>query len=79
MCSVCARLLFMNTAGELYYITATLPFSDHVSDKFGVDHSQIKTAIRTKLNNEDKLLKKRLGLGKVEHKAVTDETFGHDF
>ncbi|KAK2915145.1 hypothetical protein Q8A73_005739 [Channa argus] len=35
---------------------------DHVSVKFGVDSSQIKTAIRTKLNNEDKLLKKRLGL-----------------
>ncbi|KAM9361297.1 uncharacterized protein ABDE67_022347 [Symphorus nematophorus] len=33
---------------------------DHVGVKFGVDSSQIKTAIRTKLNNEDKLLKKRL-------------------
>ncbi|XP_011612233.1 uncharacterized protein isoform X1 [Takifugu rubripes] len=51
---------------------------DHVSGKFGVDHSQIKTAIRTKLNNEDKLLKKRLGLGKVEHKSVTDESFSQD-
>lgn len=43
---------------------------DHISVKFGVDHSQIKTAIRTKLNNEDKLLKKRLGLGKAESKAI---------
>ncbi|XP_077385489.1 uncharacterized protein LOC144023665 isoform X2 [Festucalex cinctus] len=42
---------------------------DHVAAKFGVDNSQIKTAIRTKLNNEDKLLKKRLGLVKVEHAA----------
>lgn len=73
------RWFFLNTAGESYWITATLPLSDHVSSKFGVDHSQIKTAIRTKLNNEDKLLKKRLGLGKVEHKSVTDESFGHDF
>lgn len=39
---------------------------EHVSVKFGVDHSQIKTAIRTKLNNEDKLLKKRLGLTGVK-------------
>ncbi|XP_019751330.1 uncharacterized protein LOC109531468 isoform X2 [Hippocampus comes] len=42
---------------------------EHVAVKFGVDRSQIKTAIRTKLNNEDKLLKKRMGLVKVEHKA----------
>ncbi|XP_077430358.1 uncharacterized protein LOC144057023 isoform X2 [Vanacampus margaritifer] len=42
---------------------------DHVGAKFGVDNSQIKTAIRTKLNNEDKLLKKRLGLVKAEHAA----------
>ncbi|XP_061543524.1 uncharacterized protein LOC133408533 isoform X1 [Phycodurus eques] len=42
---------------------------DHVAVKFGVDSSQIKTAIRTKLNNEDKLLKKRMGLVKVENKA----------
>nr|XP_057937648.1 uncharacterized protein LOC131135583 [Doryrhamphus excisus]XP_057937656.1 uncharacterized protein LOC131135583 [Doryrhamphus excisus] len=45
---------------------------DHVALKFGVDSSQIKTAIRTKLNNEDKLLKKRLGLVKGEHKASVD-------
>lgn len=51
---------------------------DHVAVKFGVDHSQIKTAIRTKLNNEDKLLKKRLGLGKAESKAVTDQSFCPD-
>ncbi|XP_061779583.1 uncharacterized protein [Nerophis lumbriciformis] len=44
---------------------------DHVAGKFAVDSSQIKTAIRTKLNNEDKLLKKRLGLVK-EHKAGID-------
>ncbi|XP_039653126.1 uncharacterized protein LOC120557154 isoform X2 [Perca fluviatilis] len=43
---------------------------DHVALKFGVDSSQIKTAIRTKLNNEDKLLKKRLGMGKAENKAI---------
>nr|XP_046239461.1 uncharacterized protein LOC124056262 [Scatophagus argus]XP_046239462.1 uncharacterized protein LOC124056262 [Scatophagus argus] len=51
---------------------------DHVAVKFGVDRSQIKTAIRTKLNNEDKLLKKRLGLGKVENKAVNDQSFCQD-
>lgn len=34
---------------------------EHVRIKFGVDHSVIRTAIRTKLNNEDKLFKKRLG------------------
>lgn len=51
---------------------------DHVSVKFGVDSSQIKTAIRTKLNNEDKLLKKRLGLGKAENKAITDQSFCQD-
>lgn len=51
---------------------------DHVAGKFGVDRSQIKTAIRTKLNNEDKLLKKRLGLGKAENKAVTDQSFCQD-
>ncbi|CAJ1050621.1 uncharacterized protein LOC121503738 isoform X2 [Xyrichtys novacula] len=51
---------------------------DHVAVKFGVDGSQIKTAIRTKLNNEDKLLKKRLGLGKVEHKAVNDQSLCQD-
>lgn len=42
------------------------PPSDHVADKFGVEPSQIKTAIRTKLNNEDKLLKKRMGFVKTE-------------
>ncbi|XP_041634223.1 uncharacterized protein LOC121503738 isoform X2 [Cheilinus undulatus] len=51
---------------------------DHVAAKFGVDGSQIKTAIRTKLNNEDKLLKKRLGLNKAEHKAVIDQSFRQD-
>ncbi|XP_060898971.1 uncharacterized protein LOC132978008 [Labrus mixtus] len=51
---------------------------DHVTVKFGVDSSQIKTAIRTKLNNEDKLLKKRLGLGKAEHKAVFDQSLCQD-
>ncbi|XP_046881406.1 uncharacterized protein LOC124471101 [Hypomesus transpacificus] len=34
---------------------------EHVRIKFGVDYSVIRTAIRTKLNNEDKLFKKRLG------------------
>ncbi|GAA6221931.1 uncharacterized protein LOC108889887 [Lates japonicus] len=51
---------------------------DHVAVKFGVDSSQIKTAIRTKLNNEDKLLKKRLGLGKAENKATIDQSFCQD-
>ncbi|KAG7494988.1 hypothetical protein JOB18_041545 [Solea senegalensis] len=50
---------------------------DHVADKFGVDCSQIKTAIRTKLNNEDKLLKKRMGLVKTENKAIIDQSFCH--
>nr|XP_020453611.1 uncharacterized protein LOC109958955 isoform X2 [Monopterus albus] len=50
---------------------------DHVAVKFNVDSSQIKTAIRTKLNNEDKLLKKRLGLGKAENKAA-DQSFCQD-
>lgn len=54
------------------------PLPDHVSAKFGVDSSQIKTAIRTKLNNEDKLLKKRLGLGKAENKAIIDQSFCQD-
>ncbi|GLD64584.1 uncharacterized protein AKAME5_001612300 [Lates japonicus] len=44
---------------------------DHVAVKFGVDSSQIKTAIRTKLNNEDKLLKKRLGLANFQNVRVT--------
>ncbi|XP_036957432.1 uncharacterized protein LOC119021320 [Acanthopagrus latus] len=51
---------------------------DHVAAKFGVDRSQIKTAIRTKLNNEDKLLKKRLGFGKAESKAVVEPSFCQD-
>ncbi|KAE8298468.1 Protein insensitive [Larimichthys crocea] len=51
---------------------------DHVAVKFGVDSSQIKTAIRTKLNNEDKLLKKRLGVGKAENKPMTDHSFCQD-
>lgn len=51
---------------------------DHVADKFGVESSQIKTAIRTKLNNEDKLLKKRLGLGKTENRAIANQTFYQD-
>ncbi|XP_010879382.1 uncharacterized protein LOC105016914 [Esox lucius] len=33
---------------------------DHVRIKFGVDYSAIRAAIRIKLNNEDKMLKKRL-------------------
>ncbi|KAK5872569.1 hypothetical protein PBY51_013254 [Eleginops maclovinus] len=51
---------------------------EHVALKFGVDSSQIKTAIRTKLNNEDKLLKKRLGIGKAENKSFIDPSFCHD-
>ncbi|XP_034022257.1 uncharacterized protein LOC117506770 isoform X2 [Thalassophryne amazonica] len=51
---------------------------DHVADKFGVDSSQIKTAIRTKLNNEDKLLKKRLGLVKADSKAGINQRSCHD-
>lgn len=51
---------------------------DHVSMKFGVDSAQIKTAIRTKLNNEDKLLKKRLGVVKVENKTLIDPNFCQD-
>lgn len=54
------------------------PPPDHVAIKFGVDRSQIKTAIRTKLNNEDKLLKKRLGLTKSENKAAIDQRFCQD-
>ncbi|KAF7664661.1 hypothetical protein LDENG_00170100 [Lucifuga dentata] len=50
----------------------------HVAAKFGVDSSQIKTAIRTKLNNEDKLMKRRLGLGKAENKAVMDQSSCQD-
>ncbi|KAM6979776.1 uncharacterized protein FYW47_018941 isoform 2-T2 [Aplochiton taeniatus] len=42
-----------------YILTSLI---DHVRIKFGVDIGQVKTAIRTKLNNEDKLLKKRLGI-----------------
>ncbi|XP_039858097.1 uncharacterized protein LOC120715269 isoform X2 [Simochromis diagramma] len=51
---------------------------DHVAAKFSVDSSQIKTAIRTKLNNEDKLLKKRLGLGKTENRANAEQSFCQD-
>lgn len=51
---------------------------NHVAVKFGVDGSQIKTSIRTKLNNEDKLLKKRLGLSKAEHKAVIEQSLCQD-
>ncbi|XP_043977206.1 uncharacterized protein LOC122833579 isoform X1 [Gambusia affinis] len=51
---------------------------DHVAEKFGVDTTQIKYAIRTKLNNEDKLLKKRLGLVKAESRASVDQTFCQD-
>ncbi|KAJ3602048.1 hypothetical protein NHX12_029808 [Muraenolepis orangiensis] len=47
---------------------------DHVGVKFGVDGSQIKTAIRTKLNNEDKLLKKRMGINKQENKTAFDQS-----
>lgn len=59
-------------------ILTILFLSDHVTVKFGVDSSQIKTAIRTKLNNEDKLLKKRLGLGKAENKAMIDPNLCQD-
>lgn len=48
---------------------------DHVAEKFRVDSTQIKYAIRTKLNNEDKLLKKRLGLTKAENRVPVDQTF----
>ncbi|XP_053293088.1 uncharacterized protein LOC128453988 isoform X1 [Pleuronectes platessa] len=51
---------------------------EHVAVKFGVDGSQIKTAIRTKLNNEDKLLKKRMGLSKAENKVMIDQSFCQD-
>ncbi|KAK9528909.1 hypothetical protein VZT92_013039 [Zoarces viviparus] len=50
----------------------------HVAVKFGVETSQIKVAIRTKLNNEDKLLKKRLGMGKAENKASMDHSLCQD-
>ncbi|XP_068567812.1 uncharacterized protein [Cebidichthys violaceus] len=50
----------------------------HVGVKFGVESSQIKIAIRTKLNNEDKLLKKRLGMGKAENKAIIDQSLCQD-
>lgn len=43
---------------------------EHISRKFGVDHGLIKTAIRTKLNNEDKLFKKRHGLCKSDNKVA---------
>lgn len=43
-----------------------------------MDSSQIKTAIRTKLNNEDKLFKKRLGIGRAENRAVSEPTFSQD-
>lgn len=51
---------------------------DHVAVKFAVDGSQIKTAIRTKLNNEDKLLKKRLGMVKTENKSILDQNLCQD-
>ncbi|KAM6946579.1 uncharacterized protein PEZ65_000345 [Lycodopsis pacificus] len=50
----------------------------HVAVKFAVETSQIKVAIRTKLNNEDKLLKKRLGMGKAENKASMDQSLCQD-
>ncbi|XP_031708216.1 uncharacterized protein LOC116386270 [Anarrhichthys ocellatus] len=50
----------------------------HVAVKFGIESSQIKVAIRTKLNNEDKLLKKRLGMGKAENKAIMDQSLCQD-
>ncbi|XP_075966923.1 uncharacterized protein LOC142970516 [Anarhichas minor] len=50
----------------------------HVAVKFGIESSQIKVAIRTKLNNEDKLLKKRLGMGKAENKASMDQSLSQD-
>ncbi|XP_017263629.1 uncharacterized protein LOC108231221 [Kryptolebias marmoratus] len=51
---------------------------DHVAAKFGVDGNLIKTAIRTKLNNEDKLMKKRLGLNRADSRAAVDQTFCQD-
>uniref|UniRef100_A0A1A7WAA9 BEN domain-containing protein n=1 Tax=Iconisemion striatum TaxID=60296 RepID=A0A1A7WAA9_9TELE len=51
---------------------------DHVAEKFGVDSTQIKNAIRTKLNNEDKLMKKRLGLNRTESRVVVEQTFCRD-
>lgn len=64
--------------GNLFNIFIMLLFPGHVTVKFGVESSQIKIAIRTKLNNEDKLLKKRLGLGKAENKALIDQSFCQD-
>lgn len=69
---------FHNIKWRLNFFFTTFPPPDHVAVKFGVDRGQIKTAIRTKLNNEDKLLKKRLGLGKAENKAVIDQSFCQD-
>lgn len=63
---------------EINIFLPTFLLPDHVAVKFSVDRGQIKTAIRTKLNNEDKLLKKRLGLGKAENKAVIDQSFCQD-
>ncbi|XP_034388171.1 uncharacterized protein LOC117730530 isoform X2 [Cyclopterus lumpus] len=50
----------------------------HVTVKFGVESSLIKIAIRTKLNNEDKLLKKRLGIAKAENKAMLEQSLCQD-
>ena len=46
--------------------------------KFAVDGSQIKTAIRTKLNNEDKLLKKRMGINKQQNVFGPSSSFEHN-
>ncbi|CAL8353731.1 uncharacterized protein LOC115557394 [Gadus morhua] len=51
---------------------------DHVGVKFAVDGSQIKTAIRTKLNNEDKLLKKRMGINKQQNVFAPSSSFEHN-
>lgn len=34
--------------------------SEHVKSKFGVQDGEVKAVIRSKLNNEDKLWRKRL-------------------
>uniref|UniRef100_A0A1A8JLM5 BEN domain-containing protein n=2 Tax=Nothobranchius TaxID=28779 RepID=A0A1A8JLM5_NOTKU len=51
---------------------------DHVAEKFGVDSTQIKNAIRTKLNNEDKLMKKRLGLNRADSRVIVEPAFCRD-
>lgn len=71
---LCFSLFLSNGTDQTIFLLPT----DHVAVKFNVDQSQIRTAIRTKLNNEDKLLKKRLGLCKVENKAAMEQSFCQD-